>query len=277
MDGARLRDEIIAAVRVRLEGAGAPPVCLATVVVGGDRGAHANVDAKHRAAHACGITTRDVRLSEDASQAAVEEVVEALAADPAVHGVFVQLPLRPGLAQEAVLDLVPPVKDVDGLSARSLGRLLRGEPEHAPCTPDAVVRLLARYGVATAGCAAVVVGASRLIALPVALLLAGPAHGATVTVVDPDAAHCAEVCRAADIVVAAANRPGMIGLGHVRPGATIVDAGVTRTPDGIVGDVDRAVWAVAGAVVPMPGGVGPATIGCLLDHTVAAARAQGVG
>jgi methylenetetrahydrofolate dehydrogenase (NADP+)/methenyltetrahydrofolate cyclohydrolase len=276
MDGARLRDEIVTAIRTGLEGAGTPPVCLATVVVGGDRAALANVAAKHRAARACGIGTRDLRLPQDASQTAVEEAVAGLASDPAVHGVFVQLPLPAGLAEEAVLDLVAPVKDVDGLGERSLGRLVRGDVGHAPCTPDAIVRLLARYGVATAGRAAVIVGSSPYVALPVALLLARPGHAAAVTVVDPDAAELAEVCRGADIVVAAAGRAGIIGTRHVRPGATVVDAGVTRTPGGIVGDVDRAVWAVAGAVVPMPGGVGPATIGCLLDHTVTAARAQGV-
>jgi methylenetetrahydrofolate dehydrogenase (NADP+)/methenyltetrahydrofolate cyclohydrolase len=248
-------------------------VCLATLVVGGGP-ALANVAAKHRAAAAAGMRTRDVRLGGDVTQAQLETAVATLVHDPTVHGVFVQLPLPPGLREEPVLDLVPPIKDVDGLSAESLGRLVRGEPGHVPCTADAVLRLLARYGVATEGRTAVVVGSSRFVAVPVGLLLARTTSGCRVTLVGPDDPTLDTVCRGADLIVSTADRPRLIGAGHVRPGAAVVDAGVTRTSDGIIGDVDvDAVAAIAAAVAPMPGGVGPATIGCLLDHTVAAARA----
>jgi methylenetetrahydrofolate dehydrogenase (NADP+)/methenyltetrahydrofolate cyclohydrolase len=274
MDGARLRDEIVARLRAELGAPGSLPVCLATVVVGGDRPALLNVAAKHRAAAAAGMRTRDVRLGGDATQAQLEAAVATLVHDPAVHGVFVQLPLPPGLREEPVLDLVPPIKDVDGLSAESLGRLVRGEQGHVPCTADAVLRLFARNGVATEGRTAVVVGHSRFVAVPVAVLLARTTSGCRVTLVGPDDPALDAVCADADLVVSAADRPRLIGAAHVRSGAAVVDAGVTRTSDGIVGDVDvDAVAAKAAAVAPTPGGVGPATIGCLLDHTVAAARA----
>jgi methylenetetrahydrofolate dehydrogenase (NADP+)/methenyltetrahydrofolate cyclohydrolase len=274
MDGAHLRDEIVTRLRAELGGPRSPAVCLATVVVGGDGPALANVAAKHRAAAAARVRTRDVRLGGDVTQAQLEAAVEALAHDPTVHGVFVQLPLPPGLREEPVLDLVPPIKDVDGLSAESLGRLVRGEAGHVPCTAEAVLRLLARHGVATEGRTAVVVGHSRYVALPIALLLARTTSGCRVTLVGPDDPTLDTICHAADLVVSAADRPRLIGAAHVRPGAAVVDAGVTRTSDGIVGDVDvDAVAAKAAAVAPMPGGVGPATIGCLLDHTAAAARA----
>jgi methylenetetrahydrofolate dehydrogenase (NADP+) / methenyltetrahydrofolate cyclohydrolase len=276
MDGARFLEEIVSRLRSQLSAPDCPPVCLATVVVGSAGPALANVAAKHRAADAAGMRSRDSRLPDGAGQAEVEELVAALVDDPAVHGVFVQLPLPPGLAETPVLDLVPPDKDVDGLSTASLGRLARGDPGFVPCTPEAIVGLLARYGVVTAGRRAIVIGESRFVALPVALLLARPAVGSVVTVVGPDDPGLAELCRGAGIVVSAADRPRLIGAAHVRAGAAVVDAGVTRTAEGIVGDVDLAeVEAVAGAVAPMPGGVGPATIGCLLDHTVSAARMQG--
>jgi methylenetetrahydrofolate dehydrogenase (NADP+)/methenyltetrahydrofolate cyclohydrolase len=275
MDGARLRDEIVARLRAELDASGGPPACLATVVAGGDGPALANVAAKHRAATAAGMQSRDVRLDGSVTQVQLEAAVTALVEDESVHGVFVQLPLPPGLAEEPVLDLIPPGKDVDGLSARSIGKLVRGEPGHVPCTPDAVLRLLSRFGIATAGRRAVVVGASRFVALPVGLLLAREAWGCLVTLVGPDFPGLEAACRDADLLVCAADRPRLIGAAHVRPGAAVVDAGATRTAAGLVGDVDvDAIAGIAAAIAPMPGGVGPATIGCLLEHTVAAARVQ---
>jgi methylenetetrahydrofolate dehydrogenase (NADP+) / methenyltetrahydrofolate cyclohydrolase len=276
MDGATLRDEILGALREAITGIGSPAVCLGTIVVGDDPAGRANVAAKHRAAEAAGMHWRHAQLASTATQADVEEAVAALVADPAVHGVFVQLPLPPGLSEEPVLDRVSADKDVDGLSRVNLGRLVRGEPGHVPCTPAAALRLLARHNVATKGRRAVVVGRSRFVALPAALLLQR-AGCASVTVADPDAPDLAGLCCDADIVVAAADRPRLIGAAHIRPGAAVIDAGVTRTTEGVVGDVDTVtVGAVAGAIAPMPGGVGPVTIACLLSHTLAAARVQGV-
>jgi methylenetetrahydrofolate dehydrogenase (NADP+)/methenyltetrahydrofolate cyclohydrolase len=206
----------------------------------------------------------------------VDDAVAELAADPAVHGILVQLPLPAGLDAEAVLDLVPPKKDVDGLTERSMGRLLRGRTGHVPCTPAGVMRLLERYGVAVAGKRAVVVGRSTLVGLPMTLLLARKGVDATVTLAHSRTPDLVDVCREADILVAATGRARMITADHVRPGAAVVDVGVSRTETGIVGDVDfEAVQAVAGAITPMPGGTGPMTIACLLENTLTAARMLG--
>ena len=187
-----------------------------------------------------------------------------------------QLPLPTGLDADAVLELVPPEKDVDGLSERSMGRLVRGLPGLVPCTPLGVMRLLQRYGVETAGRRAVIVGRSTLVGLPLALLLARKGVDATVTLAHSRTRDLVDVCREADILVGAAGQARMITAAHVKPGAAVVDVGVSRTEAGVVGDVDQeAVAEVAGWLTPMPGGTGPMTIASLLENTVVAARLQG--
>jgi methylenetetrahydrofolate dehydrogenase (NADP+)/methenyltetrahydrofolate cyclohydrolase len=172
--------------------------------------------------------------------------------------------------------LIPPEKDVDGLTERSMGRLLRGQPGHVGCTPLGVMRLMERYGVATAGRRAVVVGRSTLVGLPMLLLLGRKGIDATVTLAHSRTTDMADVCREADIIVAAAGSARMITAAHVKPGAAVIDVGVSRTEAGIVGDVDfDAVQAIAGAITPMPGGTGPMTIACLLENTLSAARMLG--
>ncbi len=277
MDGNQLRDEVVAAIAARLVAAGSPPVCLATVLVGDDGPSHVYVRNKHRKAAEAGMVSRHVELPGSATQAEVETEVAALAADPSVHGILVQLPLPAGLDEERVLDLVPPEKDVDGLTERSMGRLVRGRPGLVPCTPLGVIRLLERYEVPTSGKRAVVVGRSTLVGLPLALLLARKGVDATVTLAHSRTADLVGVCREADIVVAAAGQARMITADHVRPGAAVIDVGISRTETGIVGDVDfAAVEPIAGWITPMPGGTGPMTIACLLENTVTAARMQGV-
>jgi methylenetetrahydrofolate dehydrogenase (NADP+) / methenyltetrahydrofolate cyclohydrolase len=277
MDGNRLRDEVVVSVRDELASAGSPPVCLATVLVGDDRPSRLYVAGKQKKAAEAGMLSRHVEVPAGVSQAEVEDAVGALAADPTVHGVLVQLPLPGGLDPHPVIELVPPEKDVDGLTARSLGRLVRGEPGHAPCTPLGVLRLLERYGVGVAGKRAVVVGRSTLVGLPLVLLLGRKGTDATVTLAHSRTAELAAVCREADILVAAAGSARMITADHVKPGAAVIDVGISRTETGIVGDVDfDAVQAVAGAITPMPGGTGPMTVACLLQNTVAAARMQGL-
>jgi methylenetetrahydrofolate dehydrogenase (NADP+)/methenyltetrahydrofolate cyclohydrolase len=276
MDGARLRDEIVVELRKEVEAAGSPPVCLATVLVGDDRPSQVYVRIKHRKAEEAGMTSRSVELPPTASQAEVEDAVAALAGDPAVHGILVQLPLPDGLDPEPVLDLLPAEKDIDGLSELSMGRLVRGKPGHVPCTPLGVLRLLDRYGVATAGSRAVIVGRSTLVGLPLALLLARKGTDATVTLAHSRTPELAAVCREADILVGAAGQARMLGPDHVKPGAAVIDVGVSRTEAGLVGDVDfDAVEAIAGAITPMPGGTGPMTVACLLQNTLEAARMQG--
>jgi methylenetetrahydrofolate dehydrogenase (NADP+)/methenyltetrahydrofolate cyclohydrolase len=276
MDGIRLRDEIVARLRATIEAAGSPPVCLATVLVGDDAPSQRYVRAKHVQAAKAGMSSRSEVLPADVGQARVEALVAELAADPTVHGILVQSPLPPGYDEEAVLSLVPADKDVDGLTVTSMGRLVRGQPGLVGCTPLGVVRLLERYGVTTSGKRAVVVGRSTLVGLPLALLLARKGTDATVTIAHSRTPDLAELCRSADILVAAAGQAGMITAAHVRPGAAVVDVGISRTEAGVVGDVAfDEVQAVAGAITPMPGGTGPMTIACLLENTLAAARLQG--
>jgi methylenetetrahydrofolate dehydrogenase (NADP+)/methenyltetrahydrofolate cyclohydrolase len=277
MDGTRLRDEIVERIRTTVETAGSPPICLATVLVGDDPPSQRYVRSKHVQAGKAGLQSRNETLPADATQAKVEELVATLADDPAVHAILVQSPLPDGLDFDAVLRLVPADKDVDGLTEVSLGRLVRGVPGLVGCTPLGVMRLLERYGVETAGRRAVVVGRSTLVGLPLALLLARKGVDATVTVAHSRTRDLEQLCREADILVAAAGQARMIGAAHVKPGAAVVDVGISRTDEGLVGDVDfAAVQAVAAAITPMPGGTGPMTIACLLENTLTAARLQGV-
>ncbi len=276
MDGNRLRDETVVRLRAEIDALGNPAVCLATVLVGGDKPSQIYVRMKHKKAEEAGMVSKGVELPETATQAEVEAAVAELVADPAVHGILVQLPLPAGLDPEPVLALLPPEKDVDGLTERSMGRLVRDLPGHVPCTPLGVMRLLERYGVETSGKRAVVVGRSTLVGLPQVLLLGRKGCDATVTLAHSRTKDLVGVCREADIIVAAAGQARMITAEHVKPGAAVLDVGVSRSESGIVGDVDfDAVQAVAGAITPMPGGTGPMTIGCLLENTLAAARMLG--
>ena len=276
LDGNRLRDETVARLRDDLVAAGSPDVCLATVLVGSDAPSRIYVNMKHRKATEAGIVSRGVELPDTATQAEVEAAVADLVADDSVHGILVQLPLPEHLDPEPVLALLPPEKDVDGLTDRSLGRLVRDLPGHVPCTPLGVMRLIERYGIETSGRRAVVIGRSTLVGLPQVLLLGRRGCDATVTLAHSRTADLIEVCRHADIIVAAAGQARMIGADHVAPGATVIDVGVSRTENGIVGDVDfDAVQSIAGAITPMPGGTGPMTISCLLENTVSAARMLG--
>ncbi|MEY4362026.1 MAG: methylenetetrahydrofolate dehydrogenase/methenyltetrahydrofolate cyclohydrolase [Actinomycetota bacterium] len=276
MDGNRLRDEIVARLGAEIAAAGSPPVCLATVLVGDDGPSQRYVRNKHIQAAKAGMVSRNEILPATAGQAAVEDVVAQLASDPSVHGILVQSPLPAGYDEEAVLRLIPGDKDVDGLTTESMGRLMRGLPGLVGCTPLGVLRLLERYGIATSGRRAVVIGRSMLVGLPLSVLLARKGIDATVTIAHSRSGDITDICRDADIVVGAAGVPRMISGAHVKPGATVIDVGISRTDAGIVGDVDfEAVQAVAGAITPMPGGTGPMTIACLLENTLTAARLQG--
>ncbi|MEO7397140.1 MAG: bifunctional 5,10-methylenetetrahydrofolate dehydrogenase/5,10-methenyltetrahydrofolate cyclohydrolase [Ilumatobacteraceae bacterium] len=276
MDGAALRDETVARLRAEIDALGSPAVCLATVLVGDDKPSQIYVRSKHKKASEAGMTSKHAALAPNATQDEVEAAVLAFADAPDVHGILVQLPLPGGLDEEAVLDLVPAAKDVDGLTEASMGRLLRGRDGHVPCTPQGVLRLLQRYGIGTTGQKAIVIGRSSLVGLPLAVLLARKGTDATVTLAHSRTKDLVDACRDADIVIAAAGIAGLITADHVKPGATVIDVGVSRTATGIVGDVDfAAVQAVAGAITPMPGGTGPMTIACLLENTLAAARMLG--
>ena len=278
MDGNNLRDETVARLRKEIEAAGSPAVCLATVLVGGDKPSHIYVASKHKKAQEAGMISVGVHLEEDATQEQVEAEVRKLAADPTVHGILVQLPLPKHLDAEPVLALLPPEKDVDGLTERSMGRLLRGLPGHAPCTPLGVMRLLERYEIPTKGKRVVVIGRSTLTGLPQLVLFLRKGGDATTTCTHSHTSpeDLKAYCREADIIVSCVGIARLITADHVKPGATVIDVGVSRIEAKIVGDVDfDSVQAVAGAITPMPGGTGPITIGCLLENTLSAAKMLG--
>ena len=278
MDGNNLRDETVARLRKEIEAAGSPAVCLVTVLVGGDKPSHIYVASKHKKAQEAGMISVGVHLEEDATQEQVEAEVRKLAADPTVHGILVQLPLPKHLDAEPVLALLPPEKDVDGLTERSMGRLLRGLPGHAPCTPLGVMRLLERYEIPTKGKRVVVIGRSTLTGLPQLVLFLRKGGDATTTCTHSHTSpeDLKAYCREADIIVSCVGIARLITADHVKPGATVIDVGVSRIEAKIVGDVDfDSVQAVAGAITPMPGGTGPMTIGCLLENTLSAAKMLG--
>ncbi len=265
-----LRAETAARVEALTE-AGATRPGLATVLVGEDPASEVYVAAKGRACEAVGIRSFHRQLPGGAKPARVRALIAELNADDAVSGVLVQMPLPDGHDPAATIDLLDPRKDVEGLSAVNVGLLTQGRQALAPCTPLAVMALLERAGVSLRGCDVAVVGASPVVGRPLATMLSGA--DATVLLCHRYTRGLAAKCRAADVVVAAAGVPGLIGAEHVREGAVVIDVGINRTPAGIVGDVDfAAVRPRAAAITPVPGGVGPMTTACLLANTVRAAE-----
>jgi methylenetetrahydrofolate dehydrogenase (NADP+)/methenyltetrahydrofolate cyclohydrolase len=244
---------------------------LATVLASDDEASAIYVSSKRRLTEEVGMRSIHHQLASDAPAAGLLELVDELGADPEVDGILVQLPLPSQHDQDAVIARIAPAKDVDGLTATSAGLLAQGRPGLVPCTPRGIVELLRSAEVELAGAEAVVVGRSILVGRPLASLLLN--ENATVTVAHSRTADLAAVCRRADVLVAAVGSPRLIGAEMVKPGAAVIDVGTNRTDDGLVGDVDfDAVAAVAGAITPVPGGVGPMTIAMLLDNTLRAAR-----
>jgi methylenetetrahydrofolate dehydrogenase (NADP+)/methenyltetrahydrofolate cyclohydrolase len=277
IDGKAVAARVRAEVReraARLVARGVQPG-LATVLVGDDPASHLYVGNKRKACAEVGIRSFGHTLPADTSQAALRDLVQSLGADPAVHGILVQLPLPKGLDADAIINAIPPAKDVDGLHPISQGRLMAGQPGLRPCTPLGVMRLLDEAGAALQGANAVVVGRSLLVGKPVALLLLE--RHATVTMCHSRTRDLAGEVGRADVVVAAAGQAGLVRGAWIRPGATVIDVGTNRGPDGkLCGDVEFAPAAErAGAITPVPGGVGPMTIAMLLSNTVTAVERAG--
>jgi methylenetetrahydrofolate dehydrogenase (NADP+)/methenyltetrahydrofolate cyclohydrolase len=245
-------------------------VTLATILVGDDPASHVYIDAKHTAAHEAGMETRDARLPGNTRAEEVLRLIHELNDDPTVHGILVQLPLPPHIDEDTMTRAVAPVKDVDGLHPVNAAALYLGSPLHVPATPAGCLELLDAYGVELVGSEAVVIGRSELVGKPVAMMLLQ--RHCTVTICHSRTRDLAEHCRRADVIVAAVGRPGLVTPDMVSPGAAVLDVGVTRTEQGIRGDVDPAVADVAGFLTPMPGGTGPMTIAMLLRGAVKAAR-----
>ena len=273
LDGKACAAALLAEVAVRVQAARARGVvpCLAVVLVGDDPASHVYVRSKEKRAAEVGIATRDHRLPATTTTADLLALVAALNADPSVHGILVQLPLPAAVDSDAVLLAIDPAKDVDGFHPDNLGRLVLGRPRFVACTPQGCMRLLAMGGVDLAGRRALVVGRSTIVGKPMAQLLVH-AH-ATVTVAHSRTRDIPAEVAAADIVIAAIGRPELIRGAWLKPGAVVIDVGMNRLPDGkLVGDVDY-ITAVerASMITPVPGGVGPMTIACLLSNVADAA------
>jgi methylenetetrahydrofolate dehydrogenase (NADP+) / methenyltetrahydrofolate cyclohydrolase len=267
---ARVRAEVKRDVDAHVAETGSRPG-LATVLVGDDPASAIYVGSKHKAAAEVGIETFDHRLAAETSQDEVAALIAKLNADRSVSGILLQLPVPPPLDGPALTGLIDPAKDVDGLTPVSAGLLAHGTPGLVPCTPAGVMELLRDTGVELSGARAVVVGRSILVGKPVAALLV--MADATVTICHSRTRDLAEVCAQADVLVAAVGRARMVTADFVKPGATVIDVGMNRTDDGLAGDVDfESVAQVAGAITPVPGGVGPMTIAFLLRNTLMAAR-----
>jgi methylenetetrahydrofolate dehydrogenase (NADP+)/methenyltetrahydrofolate cyclohydrolase len=252
---------------------------LATVLVGNDPASHVYVRNKRRACEQVGMVSVHHELPATTSQAELLALVDRLNADPAVHGILVQLPLPKPINEAAVIRAVTPLKDVDAFHPETVGLLTAGHPRFLPCTPHGIQQLLVRNNIPIDGAHVVIVGRSNIVGKPLALLLMQkwPGGNATVTVAHTGTRDLAAVTRQADIVVVAIGRAKFLTAGMVRPGAVVVDVGMNRLPDGkLCGDVDfDAVAPLAGAITPVPGGVGPMTITMLLHNTLKAAQLSG--
>jgi len=291
LDGKRVAGEIRAEVAQRVAEfvqCGGPKPTLAAILVGEDPASQVYVRNKNRACEKAGIDGRTLRLPAATSQAELLSTIDQLNQDRSVNGILVQLPLPPGgndghgFTEREVLDRVDPLKDVDAFSPVNVGLLMQGRPRFLPCTPHGIVELLHRSQISVAGKHVVVVGRSDIVGKPMAMMLAqrGGSCGAdvanaTVTIAHSRTADLAGICRQADCLIAAVGRPEMIRGEMIKPGAVVIDVGINRVDNRLVGDVafDEAA-EVASAITPVPGGVGPLTIAMLLNNTLLAARLQ---
>jgi methylenetetrahydrofolate dehydrogenase (NADP+)/methenyltetrahydrofolate cyclohydrolase len=270
---ARVREEVTQGVRA-LAGRGVTPG-LAAVLVGDDPASRIYVNAKRKDCADVGMRSELVELATDTPPEEVLATVGRLNADPAVHGIIVQLPLPPHIAELGVQLAIDPAKDVDGLNPTNAGLMMRGVPAFLPATPLGIIELLGRSGVSTQGADVVVVGRGVLVGMPLAVILAqkSPRGNATVTLCHTATRDLAAHTRRADVLVVAAGRPKTVTADMVKPGAVVVDVGTNRIDGALVGDVDfEGVAEVAGAVTPVPGGVGPMTRAALLRNTLIAAE-----
>lgn len=251
-------------------------VGLATVLVGEDPASEVYVRMKHKAAAKVGMYTYDHHIPGDTPQEEVEDLVRSLNADPAVDGILVQLPLPDGLDPDTIIDIIDPGKDADGLHPHSLGLVvLERKGGAVPATPQGIMKMLEFYDIETEGKLAVIIGRSRLVGRPMGLLLNHKSANSTVVFAHSRTKDLPSITAMADILIVAAGRPGLVTVEGVKPGAVVVDVGINRVDDKLVGDVDfDSISEVASAITPVPGGVGPMTIASLLLNTVSLAEAR---
>jgi methylenetetrahydrofolate dehydrogenase (NADP+)/methenyltetrahydrofolate cyclohydrolase len=275
IDGKAVAAEVRARVRADVETLVAEGVKpgLATILVGDDPASQVYVRNKHKACAEAGIVSFQHELPASTPEPELAELISRLVADDAVSGILLQLPVPGHIDADAMIELIDPLKDVDGLTTANAGRLVQGREGLVSCTPAGVMELLEHEDVELRGAEAVILGRSQLVGRPLASLLL--ARDATVTMCHSRTRHLAEVCSRADVLVAAVGHPHLVTAEMVREGAVVIDVGINRTEDGLAGDVDfDAVAAKAAAITPVPGGVGPMTIAMLLVNTVKAARLQ---
>ena len=275
LDGKALAATIKADLTVRVAALVAQDITpgLGTVLVGDDPGSKAYVAGKHRDCAQVGMASLQVELPASVSEAELDAEIARLNADPSCTGYIVQLPLPGDLDDNRALGLVDPGKDADGLHPVNLGKLVLGEPAPLPCTPRGIVELLRRNGIGLSGAEVCIVGRGTTVGRPLGLLLTRKSENATVTLCHTGTVDVGAHTRTADIVVAAAGRPGLITADMIKPGAVCVDVGITRTDAGLAGDLDASVRDVASWVAPVPGGVGPMTRAMLLTNVVERAEA----
>ena len=276
IDGKTLAAQVkaeAAADTAALKGKGVTP-CLAVILVGEDPASQVYVRGKAKDCGECGIDSRVIRLPESTTQEELLALVHQLAEEKAVNGILVQLPLPAHIDEKAVIDAIPPEKDVDGFSPVNVGRMQIGEPCYLPCTPAGCVRMIESTGTSIDGKHAVVIGRSNIVGKPAAILLLG--KNATVTICHSHTKNLRELCQSADILVAAVGKAGFVTGDMVKPGAVVIDVGINRGADGkLHGDVDFAAAAEKAAfLTPVPGGVGPMTRAMLMKNTVQAAARQ---
>ena len=274
IDGAAMARQVLGELKMRVDEfsrSGQPPG-LAVLLVGDDPASAVYVRSKERACREAGVQTFDTRMPASTAQAELLEKIDALNADPTVHGILVQLPLPPHIDAVQILQRIDVKKDVDGFNWQNLGALLDGHPALAPCTPSGTMVMLERAGVPLSGRHAVVIGRSTIVGKPAALMLL--ARDATVTVCHSRTADLAAVTRQADILVSAIGKPRVVTADMVKPGAAVIDVGINRLPDGkLCGDVDfEAVRERAGWITPVPGGVGPMTVARGIANVIQAAE-----
>jgi methylenetetrahydrofolate dehydrogenase (NADP+) / methenyltetrahydrofolate cyclohydrolase len=270
----QIRSELAEEVAEFIENNGAVP-CLAAVLVGEDPASEVYVRNKRRACEAAGIDSQLHRLRAETSSEELLSLVAKLNKDAAVHGILIQLPLPRQIDASRVLSAVSPAKDVDAFHPENVGRLVQGRPRFLPCTPQGVQQLLVRSDIEVAGRHVVVLGRSDIVGRPLSIMLSqrGVGGDATVTVCHSRTRDLPAVTRLADILVVAIGQPRFVTADMVKPGAVVIDVGINRTDEGLVGDVDfAAVQQVAGAITPVPGGIGPLTIAMLLRNTLLAAQ-----
>jgi methylenetetrahydrofolate dehydrogenase (NADP+)/methenyltetrahydrofolate cyclohydrolase len=268
-----VRDDVARRVAGFTADSGRVPT-LATIIVGEDPASEVYIANKHKACEEAGMRSVHHGLAGDTPEEDLLELVAALGADDEVDGILVQLPVPDHIDPDRVVAAIDPRKDVDGLSPVSAGLLAGGTPGMVPCTPAGVIELLDHAGVELSGAEAVIVGRSKLVGRPLVSLLLG--RDATVTICHSRTRDLEQVCSRADVLIAAVGVPELVGAGHVKPGAVVIDVGINRTENGLVGDVDfEAASGIASAITPVPGGVGPMTIAMLMENTLRAAQARG--